>query len=264
MFLGLGIKQRGMSCRMKVRNRCLHMAVLFILVAPLGMLTGCNKYSRYKVLTVVFDGVPHPDDITQEVTTLEDVSLEDREARLAALPSRYTHPSAGTEGGCALCHGPPKDLVIPGKDMCVRCHAHVTEKKSFIHGPAVLDCIVCHEPHESKTKSLLKIIGNDLCFECHYRQNREDAYKTEEHRVREEIAFVCLACHDPHGGQDRFFIKEEMVVYTNDLRNGMLQEEVTEEKTVIQDRVLQHENQENDRIHETIQTENFQPRRNAF
>jgi predicted CXXCH cytochrome family protein len=188
------------------------MTVLLLVLAPVWMLTGCNKYTRYKVLTAVFDGVPHPDDRTEEVTGLEEVSLGDEEWRLAALPVRYTHPSAGTEGGCALCHGPPKDMVIPGKDMCVRCHAHVTDKKTFIHGPAVLDCIVCHEPHESKTKSLLKIIGNELCFECHYRQNREDAYKTEEHRDMEEMEYVCLACHDPHGGKDRFFVKKGGVV----------------------------------------------------
>ena len=241
MFLGLGINKRRIACRMKVWNKCLHLAILFTLLAPLWMLTGCNTYSRYKVLSAVFDGVPHPDDVPQEVTMLDELSLEDQEARLAPRPIRYTHPSAGAEGGCALCHGPPKDLVIPGKDMCVRCHAHVTEKKSFIHGPAVLDCIVCHEPHESKTKTLLKIIGNELCFECHYRQNREDAFKTEEHRDMEEKEFVCLACHDPHGGQDRFFVKEGVVVYQNDLGNGFIQEEFPEEEPVIQEDIRQDE-----------------------
>jgi len=223
------------------------MTILLLILAPVWMLTGCNKYTRYNVLTAVFDGVPHPDDLTEEVTALEDVSIRDEERRLAALPVRYTHPSAGTEGGCALCHGPPKAMVIPGKDMCVRCHAHVTEKKPFIHGPAVLDCIVCHEPHESKTKSLLKIIGNELCFECHYRQNREDAYETEEHRDIEEVDYVCLACHDPHGGKDRFFVKEEGVVYKKERKDGTLQEDVLEER-VTQDDMLQRDDRENDRI----------------
>ena len=250
MFLGLDIKIQGIGCRMKLWNRCLHITVLLSIIAPVSMLAGGNKYTSYKVLNAVFDGVPHPDDLTKEVTTLEEVPSEDEAVRLALLPLRYTHPSAGTEGGCALCHGPPKDLVIPGKDMCVRCHAHVREKKPFIHGPAVLDCIVCHEPHESKTKSLLKIIGNELCFECHYRQNREDAYKTEEHRDMEEVEFVCLACHDPHGGKDRFFVKEGVVVYKQDLRDGTLQEEVLEE-TVTHDDMLQRENRENDKVLET-------------
>ena len=247
MFLGLDIKERGICYRMKVWNRCLPMTVLLLVLVPVWMLTGCNKYTRYKVLTAVFDGVPHPDDRTEEVTGLEEVSLGDEEWRLAALPVRYTHPSAGTEGGCALCHGPPKDMVIPGKDMCVRCHAHVTDKKTFIHGPAVLDCIVCHEPHESKTKSLLKIIGNELCFECHYRQNREDAYKTEEHRDTEEMEYVCLACHDPHGGKDRFFVKKGGVVYKKDFKDGTLQEDVLEE-TLTQDDMLQLQDKENDRV----------------
>jgi len=250
MSLGLDKKERRIYCRMKVWNRCLPMTILLIILAPAWMLTGCNKYTRHKVLTAVFDGVPHPDDLTTEVTALEGVPFEDQEGRLPVLPLRYTHPSAGTEGGCALCHGPPKELVIPGKDMCVRCHAHVREKKPFIHGPAVLDCIVCHEPHESKTKSLLKIIGNELCFECHYRQNREDAYKTEEHRDTEEVEFVCLACHDPHGGKDRFFVKEDVVVYKKDIRDGTVQEGVLEE-TVPQDDMLRLENRENDKVHET-------------
>jgi predicted CXXCH cytochrome family protein len=232
---------------MKVWNRVLYMTILLFILAPVWMLTGCNKYTRYKVLTAVFDGVPHPDDVTKEVTALEEVPFEDQEGRLAFLPVRYTHPSAGTEGGCALCHGPPKDLIIPGKDMCVRCHAHVREKKPFIHGPAVLDCIVCHEPHESKTKSLLKIIGNELCFECHYRQNREDAYTTEEHRDLEEKEFVCLSCHDPHGGKDRFFVREGGVLYKKDLKEDTLQEGILEE-TETQEDMRQLENRENDRV----------------
>jgi len=235
---------------MKGWNRCLHMAILLGILAPLWMLTGCNKYTRHKVLTTVFDGVPHPDDLMEEVTALEETPFEDQEGRLAVLPVRYTHPSAGTEGGCALCHGPPKDLIIPGKDMCVRCHAHVREKKPFIHGPAVLDCIVCHEPHESKTQSLLKIIGNELCFECHYRQNRDDAYKTEEHRDTEDREFVCLACHDPHGGKDRFFVKEDVVVYKKDIRDGTIQEGALEETPPRED-MLQRENRGNDKGNET-------------
>jgi len=250
MSLGLDKKERGIGYRMKLWNRCLHLTVLLSILAPVWMLTGCNKYTRYKVLTAVFDGVPHPDAVREEVTALEKVPFGDQEGRVAVLPVRYTHPSAGTEGGCALCHGPPKELVIPGKDMCVRCHAHVTEKKPFIHGPAVLDCIVCHEPHESKTKTLLKIIGNELCFECHYRQNREDAYKTEEHRNLEEEEYVCLACHDPHGGKDRFFVKEDQVVQQKDITDDTLQEGVLEE-TVPQDNLLHRDKREKDTVSET-------------
>ena len=187
------------------------MQFMVLIMISLMVVGGCNKYTRYRVLRVVFDGVPHPDEeLKARETDVLKAAVEraDQQRRAPSLQIRYTHPSAGAAGNCSLCHGTLQNLIIPGKDMCVRCHVRVREQFPFLHGPAVLDCIVCHDPHESKIKSLLKIIGNELCFECHYRKDKEEAFKAEAHKEYRDKKFVCLACHDPHGGKDRFFVKE--------------------------------------------------------
>jgi predicted CXXCH cytochrome family protein len=195
--------------------------------------------------------VPHPDDVpvAEEAASIE-LSAEDqiRLRRMRPIKVRYRHPSADAEGECALCHGDTKALVIPGKDMCVKCHTQVKEKKSFIHGPAVLDCIVCHDPHESKVKALLKVMGNELCFACHYRDNRDDAYKAEAHKEVEGDEFLCLDCHDPHGGNDRFFVKEVVRV----------PEKIVEEETIQGEPPLEGEIPFKGIKQETIDTDNIQ------
>ena len=211
MFLDTDIKEKVPRQRRQAWNRPLFCGTLIVLLASLWTLMGCNSHARYSVLNTLFDGVPHPDEVLkrEEAAALEaPLDEKDRLRKLRPLVIRYRHPSAGALGECSLCHGDTKALVIPGKDMCVKCHSHVKEKRSFIHGPAVLDCIVCHDPHESKARSLLKVTGNELCFACHYRHDREDAYKADAHKEVEGKEFLCLDCHDPHGGNDRFFVKE--------------------------------------------------------
>ena len=34
-------------------------------------------------------------------------------------------------------------------------------------------------------------------------------YELDDHRTLQEGQLVCLPCHDPHGGKDRFFIKAD-------------------------------------------------------
>jgi predicted CXXCH cytochrome family protein len=211
MFLDTDIQERVSHQRKPSWNRPSFFCTLLVLVVFLLALTGCNRHARYQVLNTFFDGVPHPDEVSV-AKEAGDIEMSEEEQirlrRMRPIKIRYRHPSAGAEGECAFCHGDTKALVIPGKDMCVKCHTQVKEKKAFIHGPAVLDCIVCHDPHESKVKALLKVMGNELCFACHYRKNREDAYKAEAHKEVEGEEFLCLACHDPHGGNDRFFVKD--------------------------------------------------------
>ena len=244
MFLDTDIKERVPSRRRLSWSRPRFCCKLFVLVVFLLVIMGCNRHARYQVLNTFFDGVPHPDDVSvaEEVAAFEMSEEEQiRLGRMRPIKIRYRHPSAGAEGECALCHGDTKALVIPGKDMCVKCHTQVKEKKSFIHGPAVLDCIVCHDPHESKVKALLKVLGNELCFACHYRYNREDAYKAEAHQKVEGEEFLCLDCHDPHGGNDKFFVKDVVRV-----PKKIIEEETIEEKTALEgDMPLREINQKN-------------------
>lgn len=252
MFLDTGVKEKVSRKKGSSWNRLPFTVTLLVLVSSLLILTGCNKQSRYRVLNTLFDGVPHPDDVlTAEEMAAREAPLDERSrlSKLRPLTIRYRHPSGGSAAGeCSLCHGDTKALVIPGKDMCVKCHSQVKEKRAFIHGPAVLDCIVCHDPHESKAPSLLKVIGNELCFACHYRQNREDAYKAEAHKEVEGKEFLCLDCHDPHGGNDRFFVKEVVRV----------PEKKIEEENLMGKPPLEEEIQYKDQNQEELETENIQ------
>jgi predicted CXXCH cytochrome family protein len=181
--------------------------IFFLLFTFLWIFTGCDKYSRYRALNFFFDGVPHPDKPQKEKEPASVKTAKAGQPKKAELPPetpRYKHPPAEGKDDCSFCHGPMNRMGLPPKDMCLKCHEHVKEKRPFIHGPAVVDCIVCHNVHESKTKTLLRKIGNSLCIDCH---EKEGVQKAEPHKELKEEDLVCLSCHDPHGGKDRFFLK---------------------------------------------------------
>jgi predicted CXXCH cytochrome family protein len=92
------------------------------------------------------------------------------------------------------------------------------------------------------------VLGNELCFSCHYRDNREDAYKAEAHKEVEGEEFLCLDCHDPHGGNDRFFVKDVASVPKKN----------SEEETIQGEPALEGEIPFNDTNQETIDTDTSQ------
>jgi predicted CXXCH cytochrome family protein len=85
--------------------------------------------------------------------------------------------------GCLSCHElrVSKDVtrikltaVTPVK-LCLGCHADkdASQVKGHVHGPAVRDCLKCHDPHTSAFKNqLLKATDGatkdtNLCLQCH-------------------------------------------------------------------------------------------------
>jgi len=67
---------------------------------------------------------------------------------------------------------------------------------------AVADCLFCHHPHSSIYPSLLLFEPGELCFHCH---GRSDLSTGVHHHTLGEQA--CVECHDPHAGEDPFFLK---------------------------------------------------------
>jgi predicted CXXCH cytochrome family protein len=183
------------------------MVIVFLLSASLGILSGCDKYSRYRALSFFFDGVPHPDEPKkkEQPTSLRSAKadLSKKESSTPEKP-RFSHPPPEGKEDCSVCHGAGKRPGLPPKDMCLKCHEHLKKDRPFIHGPAVVDCIVCHNVHESQSKTLVRKIGNPLCFDCH---DKENLQKGEPHKELPEADLVCLSCHDPHGGKDKFFLR---------------------------------------------------------
>lgn len=192
-----------MSLQIKIRP----FVILSLFFAFFFIMTGCDKYARYRALNLFFDGVPHPDeplkkeDSGQAIVAKADLGTKTEFARQLI---EFRHPPAEGKDDCSFCHGPMTRIVIPPKNMCLRCHEHLKENRPFLHGPAVVDCVFCHNVHRSQTRTLLRKVDNSLCFDCHDQQSVLDS---EPHRKLKNEQRLCLSCHDPHGGKDRFFLK---------------------------------------------------------
>jgi predicted CXXCH cytochrome family protein len=178
--------------------------VLTILAMMLALCVSCDRYVRYRALSIVFDGVPNPD-----LPTVIDNMTAEAISQKKVLSVSYEHPSGQGKGKCVICHGDSKGMIQPPVDICLICHTDINKAAAFIHGPAVIDCTACHDVHKSTQKTLVRKADPFLCFDCHYIQNRKRMYDTEGHLTLLEYAPVCLPCHDPHGGKDRFFIKSD-------------------------------------------------------
>lgn len=203
------------------------MTVVILLLLIVGWtFAGCDKHARYQVLSIVFDGVPNPDEPTEKTARkTSEMAMNEQPKNAAASPSMsrppsksrpqspsepqsqpraslYRHPPPDGTDDCSFCHGSVSRMVIPPRDICVKCHTHVHEKHRFVHGPAAVDCVACHNIHESRTKTLLAKTAPQLCFNCH---DQEALKSTDAHAGAGELE--CLSCHDPHGGNDRFFLK---------------------------------------------------------
>jgi predicted CXXCH cytochrome family protein len=112
---------------------------------------------------------------------------------------------------CAQCHAEPSaekvSLKRAGSDLCRGCHNDLMldiGSKSRVHWP-LLDrsaCANCHEPHASRTQSLLHAPQKQLCGSCHQDSvARQDRSVTKHPPVQEG---ECTTCHQPHASDATF------------------------------------------------------------
>ncbi len=88
---------------------------------------------------------------------------------------------------------------------CFKCHAKKNFTGRVIHPPVARgNCIVCHNPHCSKFKGLLRYKEADLCYRCHRKDKKLFAEGIEHEPVRKGN---CLACHSPHASNTANLIK---------------------------------------------------------
>ena len=128
------------------------------------------------------------------------------------IDNTVVHPI--TEQGCEFCHTPtgeehPGDKAgftfdSPFPDMCYMCHDD-KNKMSYVHSPVSEgDCSVCHSPHSSKYKSLIRDeFSDNACVDCHYIETKT---ATTVHGPVGEGR--CQDCHDPHQSDYQFTIKK--------------------------------------------------------
>lgn len=111
--------------------------------------------------------------------------------------------STFTKGG-----GKPGVLLAPRKELCIKCHDHLSPDKAsssglWLHTSAAKgDCNACHEPHQSTYPGILLEKPEEICRECH---SNEKIMNIPDHRKPGE----CLDCHNPHLGINRLMLKKD-------------------------------------------------------
>jgi predicted CXXCH cytochrome family protein len=102
----------------------------------------------------------------------------------------------------------PGKLVVPRKELCLKCHIDKSEAKAlregiWLHTPAAKgDCLKCHDPHQSDHQYLLLEAPRQICIPCH------SGPKVLELPAHQEPG-ECLTCHNPHLGKDRRLLTKD-------------------------------------------------------
>ena len=202
----------------KARSKLL-VIFLFIVLLP-----GCAGEKRYKVLSVFFDGVPKPGSAKEQThgkAKPGEVSGEKAapEQTRKVIQILSQHPDYKNHK-CDKCHNRSASNFLRARSdrICFLCHKEKDFKGAFIHGPAaVSDCSICHLPHESQFDRLLITDSRKICLYCH--QARDVALNpvhaklfnkngTDPGQNGQEHPKRCTNCHDPHKGDNRFFLKK--------------------------------------------------------
>jgi len=181
-------------------------AVVSILLGLTLIVPACSSTARYRLLTFFLDGVPEPGASPQETApqTEGDEKPADASAaeRLASRREVYSHPPY-RKHECGRCHNPATGTTFSTQEegLCQSCHG--PGQMPFLHGPvAVKDCLFCHHYHTSTYPKLLLVDVVSTCFRCHKRPDL-----TEGPHHAQIDSQTCVECHDPHGGDDKFFLR---------------------------------------------------------
>ncbi len=117
--------------------------------------------------------------------------------------------------GCTPCHGDESEQASPGQPhlvasvpaLCCLCHKEYVAMSGWVHGPvATGNCMLCHEPHETKNPSLLNETIPMLCYRCHEIKtlqlvpgHSDKSYAT------------CINCHDGHSSPGRMLLNQDFL-----------------------------------------------------
>ena len=112
---------------------------------------------------------------------------------------------------CDPCHGQTStdkaDLVAPVPKLCYTCHEDYVSLDAWEHGPvATRDCLLCHDPHKTRNKSLLNKPVPELCYHCHEAKTLE---LVANHSDKAHAS--CTDCHESHSSPGRMLLKESFL-----------------------------------------------------
>jgi predicted CXXCH cytochrome family protein len=160
---------------------------------------GCNTASHHKALTVFFDGVPPP----KAAPAASETSGGAHPGQPASLPAAYTEHGPYAAKACDACHNAAATnaLVVPKAELCARCH-QLSQDVKYVHGPlASGGCLLCHDPHRSRYRSLLVSDSGGFCFRCH---DSRAISRIDEHA---NLDADCTACHNAHGSDKKYLLR---------------------------------------------------------
>lgn len=168
-----------------------------------GAALACSPAARFKVLDLLFDGVPGGRPARKPAPPPVDLasrsSLSPRRPaatpRPAPLPVVSTHKPVA-EHKCGECHSSGGGYVPIQLDerLCDKCHREKRVREGWNHGPINLGtCIPCHRAHESPYPHLLDKPIPELCLQCHEGTLESKAKYHQVANLKQ-----CLKCHDPH------------------------------------------------------------------
>jgi predicted CXXCH cytochrome family protein len=182
--------------------------IIICLATVVVLVSGCDPLITHKVTSTIFDGVPSMPSPEQyckdyhEQATLDELAAE--RIRQKKVVQEVSHsPYAGKR--CNDCHDKNTDsgFVTAADALCTHCHKDFF-RGAFQHGPAAVGaCLKCHLPHSSPYPNLLSKPPEIVCDACH----AEARLASKLHITSLAKGMVCSNCHDPHGGNDRFFLK---------------------------------------------------------
>lgn len=184
--------------------------IIFWIVGTISLLCGCDPVTRYKITSTIFDGVPSMPPAEQycreyhQRAVAEELEAEKKKQQITEEGVASTHPPYA-EKRCNDCHDKSTEsgFVAPARQLCSVCHPGFL-KGAYAHGPAAVgDCVMCHSPHNSKYKKLLKQPKSTICGTCHQEKRMAQGL----HNTAEAKGMACTDCHNPHAGNSRFFLE---------------------------------------------------------
>ncbi len=188
-------------------------AVYYLSFIIVVFFLGCSVKQRHSALTFFFDGVDNAgffNDYLSKDSVSKDAIAKREQLLQKVRPDLFVHRPF-KEKKCEQCHTPDKHLKMAMPGLCFQCHKNFTETYSYVHGPAGSgSCLKCHNQHSSKYPKLLIRQGQQICLYCH---SSALVFKTKYHRDIEDAE--CTMCHNPHGGSNRFMVKDAIVKNLN-------------------------------------------------
>ena len=204
---------REPACRPGGQSRQGATSRLFVvlLVAMIAsLLGGCDPLTVHKVTSTIFDGVPSlpPADQYCKDYGEQPLSVEQAATQTQGLPKgdnlRSEHPPYA-EKLCNGCHDKTSEsgFVVPLGNLCAHCHKGFPAGE-FVHGPVAAGaCLKCHLPHKSNSPALLVKGKGEICAICHLEPRLAEAM----HAKAVSSGMFCTDCHDPHSGNNRYFLR---------------------------------------------------------